>query len=132
MQMATEERASRPDERECAILIAHLLATKQAEVSKEVTRARLSDVTIRRLFRRQRITPDFLVEVQEWLYRAGWVLFFAGSTYGVVKTKVIDGWGRISSKRIQSDLDQVGRGQFKFEKLEKLLLVSTTDVPDED
>ena len=55
-------RASRPDDRECAMLISHLLATKQAEVAKEVTRARLSDVTLRRLFRRQRITPEFFVK----------------------------------------------------------------------
>ena len=108
-------RASRPDDRECAMLISHLLATKQAEVAKEVTRARLSDVTLRRLFRRQRITPEFLVEVQEWLHRAGWVLFFAGTTYAVVKIKVIDGWGRISSKRIGEDLKKVGRGEFVFD-----------------
>ena len=121
-------RASRPDERECAMLIAHLLATKQDEVAREVNRARLSELTLRRLFRRQRILPDFLAEVQEWLFRAGWVLFFAGTTYAVVNIKVIDGWGRVSSKRIGKDLNQVARGQFKFEKLEKLLLASGADV----
>jgi len=110
------------------MLIAHLLATKQDEVAREVNRARLSELTLRRLFRRQRILPDFLAEVQEWLFRAGWVLFFAGTTYAVVNIKVIDGWGRVSSKRIGKDLNQVARGQFKFEKLEKLLLASGADV----
>ena len=132
MSANAKDRASRPDERQCAMLIAHLLATKQSEVEKEVTRARLAEMTLRRLFRRQRITPAFLVEVQEWLLRAGWVLFFAGTTYAVVKIKVIDGWGRISSKRINEDLDKVARGQFKFDELEKLLLVSAADTPDED
>jgi hypothetical protein len=125
-------RASRPDERECAMLIAHLLATRQEEVEKEVTRARLSELTLRRLFQRQQITPDFLAEVQEWLFRTGWVLFFAGTTYAVVKVRVIDGWGRISSKRIGKDLDLVAHGQFGFEKLEKLLLAAGTDGADED
>jgi|ERR1035437_4207551 hypothetical protein len=132
MSANAKDRASRPDERQCAMLIAHLLATKQSEVEKEVTRARLAEITVRRLFRRQRITPAFLVEVQEWLLRAGWVLFFAGTTYAVVKIKVIDGWGRISSKRIGEDLDQVARGHFKFHEIEKLLLVSAADTPDAD
>ncbi len=125
-------RASRPDERECAMLIAHLLATKQEEVTKEVTRARLSAVTLRRLFRRQQIAPEFLIEVQEWLYRAGWVLFFAGTTYAVVKIKVIDGWGRVSSKRIGEDLEDVGRGAFDFDSLEHLLLGPESPTEGED
>jgi hypothetical protein len=131
---ATRAIAARPNARECAILVAHLLATKQGEVDKEkeVTRARLAEVTLRRLFCRQRIPSEFLLEVQDWLLRSGWVLFFAGTTYAVVKTKVINGWGRISSKRIAKDLNQVARGQFEFEKLEDLLLANTPDVPDED
>jgi hypothetical protein len=131
---ATEAIAAQPNARECAILVAHLLATKQKEVGKEkeVTRARLAEVTLRRLFCRQRIPSEFLLEVQDWLLRSGWVLFFAGTTYAVVKTKVIEGWARISSKRIAKVLNQVARGQFEFEELEDLLLANTPDVPDED
>jgi hypothetical protein len=119
-------RADRPDERQCAMLIIHLLATKQEEVpgNREVTRARLSEITLQRLFMRRRIGPEFLAEVQEWLFRVGWVLFFAGTTYAVVKMKVIDGWGRISSKRIKADLDDVGTGEFDYDTLEHLLLGS--------
>jgi hypothetical protein len=62
-------------------------------------------------------------EVQEWLFRVGWVLFFAGTTYAVVKMKVVDGWGRISSKRIQRDIERVGTGNFDYDSLEDLLLV---------
>lgn len=116
-------RATRPNERQCAMLIAHLLATKQ-QMGREVTRARLSEITLQRLFGRQRISPDFLLEVQEWLFRVGWVLFFAGTTYAVVKLEVIDGWGRISSKRIGKDLENVGKGEFDFDSLEHLLLGS--------
>src|SRR5215472_1222901 len=115
-------RASRPDERQCAILVAHLLATKQQKVPGKISRARLSEITLQRLFKRQRISPEFLAEVQEWLFRVGWVLFFAGTTYAVVKIKVIEGWGRISSKRIGRDVEKVGRGQFNFDALEHLLL----------
>jgi len=120
-------RASRPDERQCAMLIVHLLEAKQQDLSgnREVTRARLSEITIQRLFKRRRISSEFLAEVQEWLFRVGWILFFAGTTYAVVKMKVVDGWGRISSKRIQRDLEKVGTGEFDFDSLEDLLLVHT-------
>ena len=119
----TVARASRPDERQCAMLIVHLLAARQQELgNREVTRARLSEITLQRLFKRQRISPEFLAEVQEWLFRVGWILFFAGTTYAVVKMKVVDGWGRISSKRIQAELEKVGRGEFDYDSLEHLLL----------
>jgi hypothetical protein len=106
------------------MLIAHLLATRQQEVGgkREVTRARLSEITLQRLFKRRRISPELLAEVQEWLFRIGWVLFFAGTTYAVVKMTVVDGWGRISSKRIRSDLEKVGRGEFDYDSLEHLLI----------
>lgn len=117
-------KISRPDGRQCAMLIVHLLATRQQEVggNREVTRARLSEITLQRLFKRQRISAEFLAEVQEWLFRVGWILFFAGTTYAVVKMKVIDGWGRISSKRIKADLEKVGTGEFDYDSLEHLLL----------
>jgi hypothetical protein len=86
-----------------------------------LTRARLSEITIQRLFKRQRISPKFLAEVHGWLFRIGWVLFFAGTTYAVVRMEVIDGWGRISSKRILSDLEKVGKGNFNYDSLEHLL-----------
>jgi hypothetical protein len=117
-------RASRPDARECAMLIVHLLATRQQDVgaNKEVTRARLSEITLQRLFKRRRLSPELLAEVQEWLFRVGWILFFAGTTYAVVKIKVVDGWGRISSKRIAADLEKVATGEFDYDSLEHLLL----------
>ncbi len=124
--------ATRPDERQCAMLIAHLLARKQELAGREVTRARLSEITLQRLFGRQRISPEFLVEVQEWLFRVGWVLFFAGTTYAVVNSKVIDGWRRISSKLIKEDLEKVRRGEPIFDDLEHLLLDPETPCEDED
>lgn len=122
----------RPNERQAALLIAHLLATKQEEVAKDVTRARLTEATLQRLFQRQRITPDFLAEVQEWLYRAGWVLFFAGKTYAVIRLDAVQGWGRVSSKRIADALKAVEKGEFDFDKLESLFTASDADADAED
>jgi hypothetical protein len=126
MTSGATKRASRPDERQCAMLIAHLLASKQRELpgKREITRARLSEITLQRLFKRRRISPELLADVQEWLFRVGLVLFFAGTTYAVVKMKVIDGWRRISSKRIGKDLEKVGKGEFGYDTIEHLLLGS--------
>ena len=114
------------------MLIVHLLTRKQGEATKEVTRARLSEITLRRLFGRQRISPELLLEVQEWLFRVGWVLFSAGTTYAVVKIKVVKGWGRISSNRIKDDLEKVVMGEFDFSSLEHLLLGSESPGEEED
>jgi len=120
----TINRASRPDDRQCAMLIAHLLRKKGEESRREVTRARLSPGTLQRLLGRQSINPQLITDIGEWLLRAGWVLFFAGSTFAVVKADVVDGWGRISSKLIREDLHKVARGEFEFDSLEELLLAT--------
>ena len=77
---------------------------------------------MRRLVRRKCISPVFLINVQNWLFRAGWILFFAGDGYALVKLSVVNGWIRIGSKRVAEDLPKAARGDFNFEKLEPLLL----------
>jgi len=126
------DRATLPSERQCAMLLAHLLMTKQAEQDRELTRARLSEITLRRLFGRQRLTPTFLLNVQEWLFHAGWTLFAAGATYAVVKTKVVDGWRRASSKGIAPALKDVRRGKFNFDSLEHLLTSAEPSANDDE
>ncbi|MFZ3338184.1 MAG: hypothetical protein WBF58_01495 [Xanthobacteraceae bacterium] len=130
-----ERRDPRPDQRECAMLIAHLLVsgTTGVKAVKEVTRARLSEATLCRLCERQWLTPAFLLEVREWLFRAGWLMFPVGRrNYAVVKVSVIRNWGRISARRIKDDLEKVGRGEFDFRSLEHLLLGSESTGEDED
>ena len=117
------EQASQPTPRECALLLLGLIEAKQTEAGKDVTRARLSEATLRRLWCRSRITTEFVHEVQEWLFMAGWVLFFAGSTYAMINARVVDAWMRISSKRMAKDIADVQRGdKTVFAKLERLLL----------
>lgn len=104
------------------MLIAHLVERKSAEARKQVTRCRLSEMTLRSLLRRKLITPEFLIDIQNWLFQAGWVLFFAGESYALVKLNVVNGWMRIGSKRITMDLKEVARGTFDFHALEHLLV----------
>jgi hypothetical protein len=59
---------------------------------------------------RRRISPEFVEGVAEWLSGAGVTLFFADSTYAVVKTSVVESWPRVTSKRITADLLKVAQG----------------------
>jgi hypothetical protein len=45
---------------------------------------------------------DLCADVQEWLFDAGWSLFFTGSTfYAMIRSDTVDGWVRLGSKRDQ-------------------------------
>src|SRR5437016_1264379 len=92
----------RPTPREAALLVLHLLGTKELalrtkvpKTERELTRARLTEITLRRLWGRTRISNEFLAEVQEYLLHAGWVLFWAGSSYAVIQVSSVEGWARI-------------------------------------
>ena len=60
-------------------------------------------------------------EVAEWLSGADFTLFFAGTTYAVVRTRVVENWPRVTSKRLSKDLLEVAQGSYDFSKLERLL-----------
>lgn len=120
-------RRYKPNGREAALLVLRLIQAKDISADRPQTRARLAEITLKRLWNRNRLEEQFLAEVSEWLLTAGWALLFAGSTYGVVRTSVVENWSPISSKRIQPELDAVAAGQFDFTNLESLL-----DGPRED
>lgn len=126
------EQLHQPTAREAALLLLHLLSRKNEERDRPVTRARLSDPTVRRLCGRTRISSDMLFEVQEILFQAGWVLFWAGTGYAVVKVAAVDGWPRIATKRIRDDLLKVRRGEYGFAELEGLLLAEDGGSADGD
>jgi len=88
-------RPHAPDPLECAILLLLLVGPQ------ERTRARLAEITLKRLWNRRRLRDDFLREVQDWLFRAGWALFYAGTTFAIVKTKAVEGWPRVTSKDLR-------------------------------
>jgi endonuclease YncB( thermonuclease family) len=41
----------------------------------------LAEGTLKKLWNRERLTEQFLEDVQEWLLTAGWALFYAGPIY---------------------------------------------------
>jgi hypothetical protein len=114
-------RPYQPDALECAILLLLLVQPK------ERTRIRLAEITLKRLWKRRRLGDEFVTEVQEWLFRAGWALFYAGTTFGLVKTKSVEGWPRVTSKDLEAELEKVARGRFDFSRHYGLLLDDETE-----
>src|SRR5271154_600529 len=65
-----------PAARECALLLLLLIKRREDEIGKTVSRFRVAELTLRRIWGRRRITPEFVEDVNDWLARAGRVLFF--------------------------------------------------------
>ena len=142
--MASEERHNHqlqeepsrphlPTQWQCALLILRLIRAREEEAERKglkrnVSRARISQNTIRKLSGRSQIPPDFLLEVQEYLLAAGWALFCIGPThYAIIKLESVLGWSRISSRRIAEELKLVPRGDFPWKEHENLLTSQLND-----
>ena len=119
-------RPYQPDAQECAILLLLLIQPRGLR-RKEYTRFRLAEITLKRLWKRHRLRDEFLREVQDWLFGAGWALFYSGTTFGLVKTEAVEGWPRVTSKELEAELHEVVRGQFDFARHYQLLLDDETE-----
>jgi hypothetical protein len=116
-----------PNAKECALLLLLLIKDKEDEIGRPLSRFRVAELTLRRIWGRRRITPELVEDVNEWLDRADRVLFLAGDSYGVIRTSAVESWVRISSKRIQAQTEAVLAGAFDFSPLERLLSPSSGD-----
>jgi hypothetical protein len=110
----------KPDSREAALLLLHAIEERGQRRGKEMTRARLSRATLKSLWNRENLSEPWLDGVNEWLLSAGWTLFYAGTTFGAVKSSVVENWPRVASRHTEDILDEVRQGIFDFSKLEHL------------
>jgi hypothetical protein len=100
---------------ECAVVLLRLVEIRN-EDAPAASRVRLSELTLRRLWGRDRLSRELLEEIQEWLSRAGWVFFFAGRTYAAIRTSAVLSWSRLSSKRMAEELKSIRAGDFDFDR----------------
>jgi hypothetical protein len=110
----------KPDGRECALLLLQLIDEREGRRKGRkggMTRVRLAEVTLKDLWNRELLTDGFLRDVQDWLLTAGWTLFYAGKTFGAVKTAAVQNWPRASSTRLTPTLVKVKSGKFNFDDL---------------
>jgi hypothetical protein len=111
----------KPSPRECMLLFLRLIQEREARQRKLMTRAQIAEVTLKKLWNRERLTEELLGDVQEWLLTAGWTLFYAGPVYGAVKIEAVKNWPSVAAKRIHPELLEVANGKYDFERLEPLL-----------
>lgn len=112
--------------RECAVLLLLLVEAREASTS----RLRVSELTLRRLWGRGRVSREFIDDVQEWLERAGWTLFATSSTFAMIRTEAVTGWVRLSSKRMVEEIASAQKGEFDFSKHYGLLNQTNSDSDD--
>jgi hypothetical protein len=86
-----------------------------------MTRAQISEVGLKTLWNRRRLTGAFMDEASDWLLTGGWALIDGGSTYAAVKVEALLNWPSVSPKRISEDVALVIAGDFDFGTLERLI-----------
>lgn len=111
----------KPTSREAALLLLRSVEERGDRRGKELTRARLSSLTLKQLFKRESLNESWLAEVNEWLLSAGWTLFKAGDTFALVRTSVVRNWPRVAAKHLNDVLERVAQGRFDFSKIDSLL-----------
>lgn len=130
---APKNRLYQPNPREAAIAILLLLKAREEETGRTLNRARISQTTVRKVFGRAQVSIDFLEQLREVLLAAGLCFFCASAShYAVIKVAAVEGWPRISRKRIEADLAAISRGQFEFDAHEELLLAEPGPGTDAD
>jgi hypothetical protein len=118
---------------QCTLLILLLIEAREKELQargrrRSITRARISQNTIRRLCGRAHLPDAFLWDLQQHMLAAGWALFpISPAHFAVIKLESVQGWGRISTKRIAEDLGRVARGTFRWKEHVHLLHSANAD-----
>lgn len=130
MKRAQHSDLSLPNAQQCAILVLRLIEVRGEESAQPASRVRLSELTLKRLWCRSQWRPEFLEEVQEWLWRGGWTLFYAQNTYAAIKTSAVQSWARTSSNRMEDEIKAVQLGEFNYSK--HLHLLSAKQVTNSD
>ena len=97
IQFASAARAAK-------ILICNALLYEQ-EKEREVSRYRFSYSTLAFIADRQRLSPDFLKELDDELAELGWSLINMGDSFAIVKTDKINQWTKLAHKRVEGLVD---------------------------
>jgi hypothetical protein len=106
--------------KQAALLILRALEARSEARGQMLSRGRFSRLALRLLWGRREWPP--LVELNEWLAPAGWVMVWDGANYmGALRLSVVQDWPRVSTAGLDEELEAIDRRQFDFEKLDYLL-----------
>ena len=75
------------------------------EKEREVSRYRFSYTTLAFIANRQRLSSEFLKELDDVLAELGWSFINMGDTFAIVKTEKINQWTKLAYKRVEDLVD---------------------------
>jgi|SRR5215469_555746 len=93
-----------PNAAEAATLTLCLGRDYAEEKGTRLTRFRISNRSLREISGRSHLRDVFLEEWAAALDQMGWKVIWCGDHNGLIRKDAIDGWSRLSSKRIASQL----------------------------
>lgn len=77
----------------------------ELEKEREVSRYRFSYATLAFIANRQRLSPEFLKELDDVLVELGWSFINMGDSFAIVKTEKINQWTKLAYKRVEDLID---------------------------
>lgn len=77
----------------------------ELEKEREVSRYRFSYSTLAFIANRQRLSPEFLKELDDVLVEFGWSFINMGDSFAVVKTDKVNQWTKLAFKRVEDLVD---------------------------
>lgn len=77
----------------------------ELEKEREVSRYRFSYTTLAFIANRQRLSPEFLKELDDVLVELGWSFINMGDSFAIVKTEKINQWTKLAYKRVEDFVD---------------------------
>ena len=95
---------------EVAELVVYLSRAYDDEKGTETTRYRISADTLRRISGRASLRDSFLDDWESEMCHLGWSVLRVGDHFGLIHTKAISGWHRVSSRRISTEIDKIRQG----------------------
>lgn len=100
----------RPSADECAVLLGAALRRHAEEAGKEITRARFTEKSMRRICGRRMLRGAFLDDLATAMLDREFVLMQGSRYYGVLKETSLEGWTRVTSTPIAEELGLVRDG----------------------
>jgi hypothetical protein len=108
-----------------ALLTALNIKRYADEKSKKISRFRMSRQTLGKIAKRQLLRQSFLGEFEEHLSALGWLMFaMPDGGYAFLEIESVEGWTKISSSRIASEITAAAKGRIADEDIEGLLELS--------
>jgi hypothetical protein len=121
-----------PSAAEVAIIIAVAVKRKEAEMNRELTRMRLTEMSLDRFILRLRRDSRFLEDVDAALARYNLHLVIVKGAFGLIRPSAVKGYPRLTTSRVKDELKAARGGTLDYDALLAELGADEDDDSDED